>query len=154
MRTASQRIAAYEARMLSTLLDPTGAAVTAKAVQGYKDYVDDFYPKSLQTRGILDSLAIPVHWYAAFVRLRRRDVPLVQSLHRRRSGVQRSQARGKMVRSRIPRRRQRRNAEGNRADLRRNRSVRHDARLRRRDHRPPGIRRRQPSSRPTGRPYW
>ena len=52
--------------MLSTLLDPTGAAVVAKAVTNFNAYVDEFYPLQVQVRGILDELAIPVHWYAGF----------------------------------------------------------------------------------------
>jgi hypothetical protein len=66
MKTASARKAAYEARMLSTLLDPTGAAVVAKAVENFNTYIDEFYPLQVQVRGILDGLAIPVHWYAGF----------------------------------------------------------------------------------------
>lgn len=66
MKTASQRKTNYEARMLSTLLDPTIAASTARAVTNFNAYVDEFYPLQLQLRGILDGLAIPVHWYAAF----------------------------------------------------------------------------------------
>jgi hypothetical protein len=52
--------------MLSTLLDPTGAAVNAKAVANYNAYITEFYPLQVQVRGILDALAIPVHWYAGF----------------------------------------------------------------------------------------
>lgn len=52
--------------MLSTLLDPTGAAVNANAVTNYGKYIDEFYPLQVQVRGLLDSLAIPVHWYAGF----------------------------------------------------------------------------------------
>lgn len=39
--------------MLSTLLDPTGAAVVAKAVTNFNSYIDDFYPKQIQLRGFL-----------------------------------------------------------------------------------------------------
>lgn len=67
MRTDSQRKAAYEARMLSTLLDPTGAAVVAKAIANYNAYADDFVPKQLQLRGILNDQAPgSTDVYAAF----------------------------------------------------------------------------------------
>jgi hypothetical protein len=66
MKSDSQRKLAYEARMLSTLLDPTLAAVNAKAVTNYNSYVDEYYPLQVQLRGILAKLAIPVHWYIGF----------------------------------------------------------------------------------------
>jgi hypothetical protein len=66
MKTDSQRKAAYEARMLSTLLDPTGAAVVAKAVTNFNTYVDDFVPKQAQLRVILDGAGLSSFLYAGF----------------------------------------------------------------------------------------
>ena len=66
MKTDSQRKAAYEARMLSSLVDPTIAAKAAAAIANFNAYVDDFYPHQVHVRGILDALGIPVHWYAGF----------------------------------------------------------------------------------------
>jgi len=66
MRTAAQRIAKYNARMLSTLLDPTLAAVNAQAVTNYNLYVQDFYPKQVQMRTILDSFSMPTPMIAGF----------------------------------------------------------------------------------------
>jgi len=51
--------------MLSTLLDPTGAAVVAKAITNFNAYVDDFVPKQLQFRALLDGLGVPTDLFAA-----------------------------------------------------------------------------------------
>jgi len=66
MKTDSQRKLAFEARMLSTLLDPTLAAVNAKAITNFNTYVDDYYPKQLQLRAILDSAGLSTFLYAGF----------------------------------------------------------------------------------------
>ena len=66
MRTAAQRIAKYNARMLSTLLDPTLAAVTAGAVTNYNIYVEDFYPMQVHMRTILDGYSMPTPMIAGF----------------------------------------------------------------------------------------
>jgi hypothetical protein len=66
MRTDAQRKAHYEARMLSTLLDPTGAAVVAKSITNFNSYVDDFVPKQAQLRVILDSAGLSTFLYAGF----------------------------------------------------------------------------------------
>jgi len=66
MRTDSQRKAAYEARMLSTLLDPTGAAVVAKSVTNYNTYIDEFYPMQVTLREILSEGTIENFEFAAY----------------------------------------------------------------------------------------
>lgn len=69
MRTAQQRIAAYEARMVSSLIDPVLTAVNAKAVDAFTTYELDFYPKQVKLRQILDAIGVvPIHFgpYEAF----------------------------------------------------------------------------------------
>jgi hypothetical protein len=56
MRTASQRIAKYNARMLSSLVDPTLSAVQALQQANFTVYVNDFYPLQLQLRALLNAL--------------------------------------------------------------------------------------------------
>ena len=63
MRTDTQRIAAYNARMLSSLIDPTLSAVQTMAVQNFAAYATDFYPKQQQLRAILDSSGIATTKY-------------------------------------------------------------------------------------------
>lgn len=53
MRTDIQRIASYEARMQSTLLDPTVTSVAPLAVANYTSYIAEFYPYQIQMRSIL-----------------------------------------------------------------------------------------------------
>jgi hypothetical protein len=55
MRTAAQRIAHYNARMVSSLVDPVLTAVNAAAAANYTAYAIDFVPKQTQMRGILDT---------------------------------------------------------------------------------------------------
>jgi hypothetical protein len=55
MRTAAQRIAHYNARMQSTLIDPVLTAVNAAAVANYTAYAIDFVPKQSQARALFDS---------------------------------------------------------------------------------------------------
>lgn len=64
MRTDSQRIAAYNARMQSSQIDPTLTAVSALAQANYTGYVAQFYPFQVALRAWLDSQA--VHGAAAF----------------------------------------------------------------------------------------
>jgi len=54
MRTTAQRKAAYAARMLSTLIDPTIAAKSAGAIVNFNAYVDAFVPKQMALRVILN----------------------------------------------------------------------------------------------------
>lgn len=59
MRTDAQRIAAYNARMQSTLVDPTLTAVNTNAQANFGAYMAEFYPKQVLCAGILDTNAIP-----------------------------------------------------------------------------------------------
>jgi hypothetical protein len=43
MKTDAQRIAHYNARMLSSLVDPTLSAVNTMAVENFSAYATDFY---------------------------------------------------------------------------------------------------------------
>lgn len=58
MRTAAQRIAKYNARMVSSQLDPVRAAVTAAAQANYLGYAQEFVPKQESLRAILDAKGI------------------------------------------------------------------------------------------------
>jgi len=55
MRTDAQWIAAYNARMLSSLIDPTLAAKVTQQQANFAIYETDFYPKQVQLRTILDA---------------------------------------------------------------------------------------------------
>jgi hypothetical protein len=66
MKTDAQRIAAYNARMLSTLVDPTLSAVNTMAVANFGAYATDFYPKQQQLRGILDAAGIATSQYFGY----------------------------------------------------------------------------------------
>jgi len=59
MKTDAVRIAHYNARMLSTLVDPTVAAKQALAAANFSVYVLAFYPKQVALRAILAGLGIP-----------------------------------------------------------------------------------------------
>lgn len=58
MRSAAQRIAAYNARMQSTLIDPALTAVNAQAQANYASYMADYYPYQVSLRAWLDTQAI------------------------------------------------------------------------------------------------
>jgi hypothetical protein len=66
MRTAAQRIAKYNARMLSSLIDPTLSAVNAAQQANYQAYVEDFYPKQVQLRNLLSGYSMPTPMIAGF----------------------------------------------------------------------------------------
>jgi len=66
MRTDAQRIAAYNARMLSSLLDPTLSAVNAMAVANFGAYATNWYPKQQVLRGILDAAGIATSQYFGY----------------------------------------------------------------------------------------
>lgn len=69
MKTDAQRIAHYNARMLSSLIDPTLSAMQTAAVGNFAAYTTDFYPKQQQLRTLLDGWGIstPVYFhYEAF----------------------------------------------------------------------------------------
>ena len=83
MRSAAQRIAAYDARMVSSQIDPTLTAVNALASANYASYVADFYPFQVALRNWLDGQAISGP--AAFVYEAFNNE--VYSVHRRFSGT-------------------------------------------------------------------
>lgn len=58
MKTAAQRIAHYEARMLSSLIDPVLTAINAAAVANYTAYAIDFVPFQSQLQAQLDTDSI------------------------------------------------------------------------------------------------
>jgi len=62
MRTAAQRIAHYEARMVSSLIDPVLTAINAAAVANYTAYAMAFVPfqSQLQTQLDGDSILGPI----------------------------------------------------------------------------------------------
>ena len=60
MRTTAQRIAAYEARMLSSLVDPVLSAVSTLAVANYSAYVNVFVPNQVALRAILNDEGVQI----------------------------------------------------------------------------------------------
>lgn len=54
MRTAAQRIAAYNARMQSSQIDPVLTAKNAAMMANFAIYVNDFYPKQIILRDWLN----------------------------------------------------------------------------------------------------
>ena len=55
MRSSAQRIAAYDARMQSTQIDPVLAAVSAIASANFASYIGEFYPFQTSLRDWMDS---------------------------------------------------------------------------------------------------
>jgi hypothetical protein len=66
MKTDAQRIAHYEARMMSTQIDPVLAAVNAKACQNFATYEIDFYPNQVALRNLLSAAGILPVKYGAY----------------------------------------------------------------------------------------
>jgi hypothetical protein len=66
MRTDAQRIAAFNARMLSSLVDPTYSAVQTMAVANFAAYATDFYLKQQQLRTLLNGWGIATSQYFAY----------------------------------------------------------------------------------------
>lgn len=66
MRTDIQRIANYEARMQSTLLDPTVTAMVSLAVANYSAYISEFYPFQVQLRAILVDEAVKSYLFGIY----------------------------------------------------------------------------------------
>ncbi len=66
MRSDVQRIANFEARMQSTLLDPTVTAVAPLAVANYATYITEFYPYQVQLRTILLDESVKSFLYAIY----------------------------------------------------------------------------------------
>ena len=65
MRSAAQRIAAYDARMQSSQIDPTLTAMNALQMANYAGYVADWYPLQVNLRAWMD--ALPVAPVNAFI---------------------------------------------------------------------------------------
>lgn len=55
MRSAAQRIAAYDARMQSSQIDPVLTAMNAQQMANFHAYVADWYPLQQTLRGWLDA---------------------------------------------------------------------------------------------------
>jgi hypothetical protein len=66
MISASRRKAKFAARMQSSQLDPTLAAVSANAVANYGAYLEDFYPNQVSLRTILNAAGIQPIWFGAY----------------------------------------------------------------------------------------
>jgi hypothetical protein len=66
MKTDAQRIAKYNARMLSTLIDPVLSAVNAKACENFASYIIEFYPNQVATRTLLSAAGILPVKYGAY----------------------------------------------------------------------------------------
>lgn len=66
MRSAAERIAKYNARMQSSLIDPTLSAVNAVQQANFAAYENDFYPLQVAARAVLGSYSIPAPMYLGF----------------------------------------------------------------------------------------
>jgi len=66
MRTAAQRIAKYDARMVSSELDPVRAALVAQQQANFAAYATEFVPKQEQLRAILDALGVDTAQYVFY----------------------------------------------------------------------------------------
>ena len=66
MRTTAQRIAKYNARMMSSLVDPTLTAVQSIQQANFAAYADDFVPKQEALRVILSDEEVSVIDFASY----------------------------------------------------------------------------------------
>jgi len=66
MRSSADRIAKYNARMQSSLIDPTLSAVNAQQKANFAIYEADFYPLQVAARAVLGSYSIPTPMYLGF----------------------------------------------------------------------------------------
>lgn len=66
MRTAAQRIAKYNARMVSSQLDPVRAALQSQQQANYAGYATEFVPKQQALRQLLDSHGIDTAQYVFY----------------------------------------------------------------------------------------
>lgn len=66
MRTLQQRIDAYNARMVSSQLDPVIAAKNAAQQVNFAAYAAEFVPLQLKLRVYLGGMAIPTAQYGAW----------------------------------------------------------------------------------------
>jgi hypothetical protein len=58
--------AAYEARMLSSLIDPTLSARVTSQVANFNTYVNEFHPNRVAMRAILAEEGVPIIQIAAY----------------------------------------------------------------------------------------
>ena len=66
MKTTAQMQAAYNARMLSSLIDPTLSARVASQVDNFNAHVDEFTPNRIAMRAILGEEDVPIIQIAAY----------------------------------------------------------------------------------------
>jgi hypothetical protein len=66
VRTTAQRIAKFNARMLSSLIDPVLSAVQSLASANYTTYVNAFVPKQVALRAVLNDEGVSVIQVAAY----------------------------------------------------------------------------------------
>ena len=66
MKTDAQRIAAFNARMLSSLVDPVLSARQATAVANFGTYVSDFYTKQQALRALMNGWGISTSAYFGY----------------------------------------------------------------------------------------
>lgn len=66
MKTSAQRIARYNARMLSSLIDPVLSAMVAQQQANFATYANDFVPKQNALRILLNALVIPIIQWGAY----------------------------------------------------------------------------------------
>lgn len=66
MRTAAQRIAKYNARMVSSLLDPVRTALQTQQQNNYAAYATEFVPYQQQLRALLDGYGIDTAQYVFY----------------------------------------------------------------------------------------
>jgi len=66
MKSSATRIAHYDARMVSSLVDPVVAATAALAKANFAVYANEFVPKQVQLRAILDALGVPTIIFAGY----------------------------------------------------------------------------------------
>jgi hypothetical protein len=66
MRTAAQRIAAYAARMQSSLIDPVLSAMNAQAKANFAAYANEFVPRQQQLRDLLDATGLTANKYLVY----------------------------------------------------------------------------------------
>jgi len=66
MKTTAQMQAAYNARMLSSLIDPTLSARIASQVDNFNAHVDEFTPNRIAMRAILGEEDVPIIQIVAY----------------------------------------------------------------------------------------
>ena len=66
MKTSAQMQTAYQARMLSSLIDPTLSARVASQVANFNAHVNEFTPNRVAMRAILSEEDVPIIKIAAY----------------------------------------------------------------------------------------